>query len=126
MRIAGFSWAGVRTDDFAGTVRFFADVLGLPLVYREDDRAVALFQLPSGQIFEVFGPQNQWYDLHARPVLGFEVTDVHTVRQELEAQGVEFVTEVTESPDGAAWTYFRGPDGNLYELQRPADQKPTM
>jgi hypothetical protein len=25
-----------------------------------------------------------------------------------------------EMDDGAAWTYYRGPDGYLYELWRPA------
>ena len=120
MRIAAYSWASIRTADFAATVRFFAEVLGLPLTLRDDDNEFAHFWLPSGQLFEIFGPKAG--ELHAIgcPVLGFEVEDVRAARQELELQGVEFVTEVFEAPDGAAWTYFRGPDSHLYELWRPA------
>jgi hypothetical protein len=36
-------------------------------------------------------------------------------RKELESQGVEFATNI-EGDDSESWTYFRGPDGFLYEL----------
>jgi len=120
MHISAYSWAGIRTTDFAATVRFFAEVLGLPLTLRDDDNEFAHFWLPSGQLLEIFGPKSEFYALHACPVLGFEVADVRAARQELETQGVEFVTRLFEMDDGAAWTYFRGPDGYLYELWRPA------
>jgi predicted enzyme related to lactoylglutathione lyase len=122
MHISAYSWAGIRTADFVATVRFFAETLGLPLGSRDDTSEVALFMLPSGQLFEIFGPKNEFYALHACPVFGFEVADVRAARQELETQGVEFVTRLFEMDDGAAWTYFRGPDGCLYELWRPAKQ----
>jgi hypothetical protein len=54
------------------------------------------------------------------PVVGFEVADVWAARQALERRGVQFVTDVEgTNDDGASWTYFRGPDGQVYELQRP-------
>ena len=122
MHISAYSWAGIRTADFAATVRFLAEVLGLPLTLRDDDSAIAMFCLPSGQLFEIFGPKADELQTIGCPVLGFEVEDVRAARQELELQGVEFVTEVFEMADGAAWTYFRGPDGHLYELWRPAKE----
>lgn len=118
MRISGYSWAGVRTENFPSTVRFFSETLGLPLVLRDDARDFALFRLPSGQKFEVFGPNDDWHKFMVCPVLGFEVADVREARQELEAMGVQFVTEVVEWSDGGAWSYFRGPDGHLYEIQQ--------
>ena len=120
MRIAGYSWVGIRTEDFESTVTFLADILGLPLTWRAPDGEIAHFRLPSGQLFEVFGPNDAGIQTTTCPVVGFEVADVWTARQALEARGVQFVTDVLgTNDDGASWTYFRGPDGQLYELQRP-------
>jgi catechol 2,3-dioxygenase-like lactoylglutathione lyase family enzyme len=77
------------------------------------------FEVPSGQLFEVFGSESRYYPLHACPVLAFQVDDVRTARKELEAQGVEFITNV-EGKESEAWVYFRGPDGYVYELWQTA------
>ena len=119
MRISAYSWAGVPTADFAAAMRFFGEVLGLPLAGRDEARDFAVFRLPSGQLLEVFGPREAWHRFLTGPVLGFEVEDVRAARRDLEVQGVEFVTDVMDWGGGAASTYFRGPDGHLYELWRP-------
>ncbi len=113
MRVLGYTWAGVRTSDLKSTARFFADTLCLPVVHEGKD--LVQFEMPSGQLFEVFGPENRYYRLHACPVLGFQVDDVRQARTELAARGVQFETDV-EGDQSEAWTYFRGPDGYLYEL----------
>ena len=113
MRVLGYTWAGVRTADLKSAARFFADVLGLSLIH-ESERLVQL-EMPSGQLFEVFGSQSRYYPLHACPVLAFQVDNVSAARKELESRGVEFVTDV-EGSESEAWVYFRGPDGYLYEL----------
>ena len=53
--------------------------------------------------------------IHACPVLGFQVDDVRSARSELESRGVEFVTDVF-GDESEGWTYFRGPDSYVYEL----------
>jgi catechol 2,3-dioxygenase-like lactoylglutathione lyase family enzyme len=113
MRELGYTWAGVRTANLKSTARFFADVLGLSQVH--EGKALAQFELPSGQLFEVFGSESRFYQLHACPVLAFQVEEGRAARKELEQQGVEFVARV-EGDDSEAWTYFRGPDGYGYEL----------
>lgn len=113
MRVLGYTWAGVRTADLKSATQFFADVLGLSLIH--EGKGMVQFEVPSGQLFEVFGPESRYYQLHACPVLAFQVEDVRAARKELKSQGVEFVTDV-EGNDSEAWTYFRGPDGYLYEL----------
>ncbi|MCL0092334.1 VOC family protein [Dehalococcoidia bacterium] len=90
--------------------------MGLSLAWPRSDNLHALFRLPSGQDFEVFGPRSRWHSLQAYLVLGFEVTDISTVQRELEAQGVEFVSEIVEASGWGTFCYFRGPDGYLYEL----------
>jgi catechol 2,3-dioxygenase-like lactoylglutathione lyase family enzyme len=120
MRLLGYSWVGVRTEDFEATIRFLVESLGQPLAWRAEDCEIAHFRLPSGQLFEVFGPNDAGIQTTTSPVIGFEVEDVWAARRELEPLGVQFVTDVFGADDdGASWTYFRGPDGQLYELQRP-------
>ena len=117
MRVLGYTWAGVRTADLKSAARFFADILGLSLIHQGKD--LVQFEMPSGQLFEVFNSQSRYYQLHACPVLGFQVEDVRAARKELESRGVEFVTDLYGNGT-EAWTYFRGPDGYLYELWQTA------
>src|SRR5687768_12751361 len=106
MLVLGYTWAGVRTADLPSAKRFFADVLGLCLV--QENKELIQFEMPSGQLFEVFGSASRYYPLHACPVLALQVADVREARKEMETRGVEFVTEVFGDTT-EAWTYFRGP-----------------
>ena len=60
--------------------------------------------------------------LHCSPlqggrVAGFLVEDVESARGVLEAEGIEFIAPVHEwEPTGEAWSHFRAPDGNVYEI----------
>ncbi len=132
VRIVGYSHAGMYTDDFEATISFLTDKLGLPLEWREEDTNFAGFRLPSGQLFEVFGPDSESYaevqEFYGGvgPAnalwLGFEVEDVEAAREELiQQEGVEFIHEVRWSEDGASWAKFRGPDGHLYSVWRPEE-----
>jgi catechol 2,3-dioxygenase-like lactoylglutathione lyase family enzyme len=125
MRVLAYTWAGVRTADLKSTARFFADILGLSRIHEAD--GLVQFELPSGQLFEVFGAKNRYYQLHACPVLAFQVEDVRAAKKELESRGVDFVTDVAGN-ESEAWAYFRGPDGYLYELwqtPRPLQALPS-
>jgi hypothetical protein len=43
------------------------------------------------------------------------VSDVEQARVRMEAASIEFIGPVQHS-EGAKWTHFRGPDGNVYEI----------
>ena len=119
MHVLGYTWAGVRTRDLNSSSRFFSDILGLRCVH--EDKGLVQFELPSGQLFEVFGSESRYYQFHDCPVVGFQVEDVRAAKQEMESKGIEFMTDVF-GDDKEAWSYFRGPDGYLYEIwqtQRP-------
>ena len=122
MNIRGYSWAGAPTSDFDGTTRFFGEDLGLTLLKRDDERKIAIFQLPTGQLFEIFGPGSGYQELMNAPALAFDVDDIGKARTELETKGVKFVTEVERGSEGDAWTYFEGPDGFLYEIWQRAGE----
>jgi len=120
MRVLGYTWAGVRTANLKSTARFFSEVLGLPIV--QEGRGMVQFEMPSGQLFEVFGSENRYYQFHACPVLAFQVEDVRSASEELKSEGVELVTGVFGN-ESEAWVYFRGPDGYLYELWQTPDRR---
>jgi catechol 2,3-dioxygenase-like lactoylglutathione lyase family enzyme len=117
MRVRGYTWAGIRTNDLKSATRFFTDILGLTLIH--EGKGVVQFEMPSGQLFEVFGSESRYFQLHACPVLGFQVEDVRAAKAELESQGVEFVTDIC-GDETEAWAYLRGPDGYLYEVWQTA------
>ena len=113
MHVLGYTWAGIRTAELESTTRFFSEVLGMSKCY--EGKGFVQFEMPSGQLFEIFAPESRFYRLHACPVLAFQVEDVRQARQEMISRGVVFETEV-EGDGSEAWTYFCGPDGYLYEL----------
>jgi catechol 2,3-dioxygenase-like lactoylglutathione lyase family enzyme len=114
MKVQGLVWAGVRTDRFEETVRFFRDVLGVPLVDAGTDFAWS--ELPDSSKFEVFGPNDPDHDhFDSGPVPEFLVDDVAAAAAELEAAGVTLFGPPTGSGDDR-WVHFRGPDGNVYGL----------
>ena len=126
MKIHGISWAGAPTDTFDSTLDFFQNVLGLHLARRTEKIDFAMFRLPSGQVFEIFGPKSDEHRFMKMPAIAFDVEDIYLAREELEEQGIKFVTEIETTPSGNnAWTYFVGPDGFLYELWQKEQKKPA-
>ena len=114
MRVEGLGWLGIRTERFEETARFFQEVMGLEETRRERD--VVGFAFPDGAEMEVWRPEAEFHSFFgAGPVVGLRVDDVETARAEMEAAGVEFLGPVQHS-EGAAWSHFRGPDGNVYEI----------
>ena len=114
MQITRIGWAGTRTSEYPAMVTFLQAVLGLTTSHEGSD--FAAFQLPEGDTFEVFGPDDQDHTYFSTgPVVGFVVDDLTAAVQELEAAGVELLGgEVDER--GGGWRHFRAPDGNVYEL----------
>ena len=109
----GYTWAGVRTSDLNSSSRFFSDVLGLRRVH--DGKGLVRFDSPSGRLFEIFGSESRYYQIHNCTVVGFQIEDVRAVKHEMESKGIEFMNAVFGN-DKEAWAYFRGPDGYLYEI----------
>ena len=114
MKVGGLGWLGIRTSRFEETARFFRDVMGLEMVRRERD--VVGFRFPDGAEMEVWRPEDEFHSFFGSgPVVGLRVGDVQEARAEMEAAGVEFLGPVQRS-EGVAWSHFRGPDGNVYEI----------
>lgn len=117
MNVEGLGWPGIRTHRFEETLRFFREVISLEQT--RAGRDVAGFRFPDGIEMEVWRPDGEFHSFFGTgPVVGFRVGDVGAARARMEAEGVEFVGPVQRS-EGAAWSHFRGPDGNVYETIGP-------
>jgi predicted enzyme related to lactoylglutathione lyase len=115
VKVHGLAWLGTRTAEFDGMVAFLEDVFKLtPAI---DEPGFAVFRLGNGDTVEVFGADDEHHAFFTTgPVAGFEVDDVAAAQAEMEAAGIEFFGQPTASPDGYAWSHFRAPDGNVYEI----------
>jgi catechol 2,3-dioxygenase-like lactoylglutathione lyase family enzyme len=113
MRVLSLVWVGTRTTEYAATVTFFRDVLGLGVSASETDFAV--LDVPDGATVEVFGPGSDYNRHLTHPVAGFLVADLERAVEELRAAGVEIVLPVQHGGP-RSWVHFRAPDGFVYEL----------
>ena len=113
MRVLSLVWVGTRTTEYAATVAFFRDVLGLGVGSSETDFAV--LDVPDGATVEVFGPASEYNRHLTHPVAGFLVADLDEAVEELRAAGVEIVLPVQRGGT-RSWMHFRAPDGFVYEL----------
>ena len=117
MKVKAISWVGVSTDTPDVMAGFFRDVLKLPVAV--DEPSFAVFELPSGDKVEVFGPDAPApdYQFASNPVVvGFLVDDIDAATAALREAGVEVLGDKETAGDDYAWQHFRGPDGRIYEL----------
>jgi catechol 2,3-dioxygenase-like lactoylglutathione lyase family enzyme len=124
MSISGIGWITSRTRASAEMSAFVRDILGLESYWEEDD--LILFRFPNGDTFEVTGPASPVYHdppiEHDTPIAAFRVDDLDATRADLQAKGVEFLSDVHSVEGGNRWIYFRAPDGQLWELFEPAHE----
>jgi catechol 2,3-dioxygenase-like lactoylglutathione lyase family enzyme len=112
MDVLSLAWVGTRTTEYAATVTFFRDVLGLGVHSTETDFTV--LEVPDGSTVEVFGPASEYNRHFTHPVAGFRVADLAGAVRELEAAGIEIL--LVQRGDDRGWAHFRAPDGFVYEL----------
>jgi hypothetical protein len=114
MNVKGVVWVGTATERFDETDRFFRETMGLTPFHQRPD--LSILRLESGAWVEIFGPGDPHFDELGRGVVvEFLVDDLDEARAELEAKGVEFITDNHGWGD-YAWARFRGPDGNVYGI----------
>ena len=113
--VTGVDFVVVPTNDFDASCRFYEEVLGLPLVKRYGQMPGAEYQagnLTLAVLFnEAFG---QSFAPNSMPI-ALQVADVAAAREQLEAQGVEFVTETFDS-GVCHQAIFKDPAGNPLDL----------
>ncbi len=95
--ITGVDFVAVPASDFDESVRFYGEVLGLPFVKRWGQAPGAEFQ--AGNLtLAIMDPTGfgQEFRPHSLPI-ALQVDDVPAAREQLEAKGVKFVTDLIDS-----------------------------
>lgn len=96
-----------HVTDMERSIRFYRDVLGLPLVSRD---YVARFDL-TGVLFELVpSPEGTVLAGTGNARLSFGVTDIHQATRALQAKGV--ATTPVKEEEGGLLSFFHDPDKN--------------
>jgi catechol 2,3-dioxygenase-like lactoylglutathione lyase family enzyme len=113
--ITGVDFVAVPAQDFDASVHFYGTVLGLPPVKRWGDKPGAEFQAGNLTLV-VMDPTafGQEFRAHGLPI-ALQVDDVAAARAHLEAQGVEFISDLIDS-GVCHQAIFRDPSGNTLDL----------
>jgi predicted enzyme related to lactoylglutathione lyase len=126
VRITGVDFVVVPTDAFDTAVAFYGDVLGLPCIDRYGSMPGAEFQAGNLTLAvmeaKAFGRD---FRPNAMPI-ALQVDDVAATRAQLEAAGVEFLTDTFDS-GVCHQALFADPDGNplaLHHRYAPPKPKP--
>jgi predicted enzyme related to lactoylglutathione lyase len=124
----GIRWILACTDQFDAMVAFFRDVMQLPVenegvpVNDTQFTRYALVKMPNEVVLEIIQPREELRELYAGAVVSITVDDVPGARREMEEKGVEFMAPIIYTPEGWGWTYFRAPDGAVYQIQGPCER----
>jgi catechol 2,3-dioxygenase-like lactoylglutathione lyase family enzyme len=113
--ITGTDFITVATQDLDGALRFYGDVLGLPLSKRWGNMPAAEFEtgnltiavLQSDAFGMEFRSNNHPIELH--------VEDFAAAQAELEARGVQFKGDTIDS-GVCHQAFFEDPDGNVLAI----------
>ncbi|MFI5134976.1 MAG: GNAT family N-acetyltransferase, partial [Chitinophagales bacterium] len=124
IKVTRIPWVGVNTSKYKEMILFLRDVLGCAI--RQQDDVATAFQLPSGDLFEVFNAGNSIRNLFKEgAVPEFMVDDVVKAKEILEEAGVKFLSQ-PEFSGGYSWAHFLGPDGNVYGIAAGNYDEPRL
>jgi hypothetical protein len=120
---SGLTWIMICTPEFDQTVAFFRDGIGLRLaeegipVTDTQFTHYALLRFPEGGTLEIVEPADAAIcALYPAPIVCFQVDDLAQARRDLAGDGAEFVAPIFRAPDQTAWTYFRAPHRQMYQI----------
>jgi lactoylglutathione lyase len=110
----------VAPADWAASVAFYGDTLGLRRVDRDDRKGVAAFALGSRDTLGVerVNPRNREEKKLVGRLIGvsIEVDDIRGAYRDLSAAGVMFDAAPQAEGWGGTLTHFRDPAGNVLTL----------
>ena len=117
-------WLIEPSKNYPETVDFYKNIVGLQLSeegYAQTDfhfNRYAQFTFENGIVLEIVEPKEQYKDIFVHPIRCLRVDDLEMYRKELIEKGVVFISEILAS-DGWGWTYFKGTDERIVQLEGP-------
>jgi predicted enzyme related to lactoylglutathione lyase len=118
----GTPWIISCSRNYDETVSFFHNVMKLKIKAEgkpETDKKFSRytqFDLKSNTVLEVVEPLPNFEERYSGPVVSITVDNVNIAKEEMERMGTIFLTDIFSS-DGFGWSYFKAPDGNVYQIQ---------
>lgn len=93
------------------------------------DRIIIVYiELAPGQFIELFPsepnqkPHSEWNEEVGYSHFALTVDDIHVAREELEARGLRFDTEISKGPSETYQMWAHDPDGNRFEIMQFTDK----
>lgn len=120
--MTGIDWILVPSHDFETTVAFFENTMGFAIeaqgrpTHDHQYARYVTFRTANGVVLEVVEPTGVCEALYTHPLVCISVPDLNACRTALEAEGTEFLTDTIETNTGAAWAYFRTPEGTPTQI----------
>lgn len=122
--VTGVDFVAVPAKDFEESMHFYGTVLGLPFVKRWGDMPAAEYQAGNLTLAVMEpGAFRQELRPHALPI-ALQVDDVAAAKEHLEAQGVQFVTEIIDS-GVCHQAIFLDPAGNALDIHHRYAPNPS-
>lgn len=113
-RIRGLEWTEARVRNYKKTVKFYRDVLGLKLVFEEDDKDFIQFSAGKSTTYlALLGVPKNSSSSNFVPTL--EVDDIDAAVDRLRTKGVKFITRILEFTH-IRLVEFVDPEGNRLQL----------
>lgn len=112
---AGECTAAIAVSDYARSLAWYRDVLGLAIVFELESWGWAQLQSPVSGLLVGIG-QSEEVKKGGGATLTFTVEDIEAARAYLEAEGVSFDGEISQVEDMVRLTTFYDLDGNALML----------
>ena len=120
-------WLIEPTSDFQQAVYFYKEIIGLRLIEEGVSQTdyhfnrYAQFRLENGITLEIVEPKKEYKDLFVHPIRSLKVDNLRAHRQRLIEKGVMFISDILDSGTGDGWTYLKGADGYIVQLEGPLE-----
>ena len=123
MQVNGITWHAtvVAEDKFEAMKSLATDTMGLtPMM---EFPGVAVFRLPDGNLYELYtqGTEPPFGYNDDGIAYGFRVDDIEAASKQLEAAGVEILSDINQAEmddKPYAYRHFRAPNGRVYGLNQ--------
>lgn len=116
-RLEAIGQIHIGVTDIGRAVRFYRDVLGMPLLFEVPDQDMAFFDCGG---IRLYLSADQSEEFPSNPLIYYRVADISEARDVLRARGVEFESEphvVHRTPEYELWLAgFRDPEGNFIHV----------
>ncbi len=122
-----FNYVRLLVSNYRDSVRFYRDVLEMPMILGDLESGYAEFQAPGirlalfqrSEMSKALGLQDAEEEGRRHVALAFAVEDVDRAFAELEAKGARFtLAPRTHSDWNLRTAHLQDPDGNLIEINQ--------